>query len=152
MLTLDINGKATSLDVPAEMPLLWALRDAADLTGTKYGCGMGLCGACTVHVDGAAVRSCITPASAVAGQRVTTIEGAGADRVGQAVQNAWRELDVAQCGYCQSGQIMAAVSLLRQHSRPTDAQIDDAMRGNLCRCATYGRIRAAIHHAAAALA
>lgn len=152
MLTLDINGKATSLDVPAEMPLLWALRDAADLTGTKYGCGMGLCGACTVHVDGAAVRSCITPASAVSGQRITTIEGAGADRVGQAVQNAWRELDVAQCGYCQSGQIMAAVSLLRQHSRPTDAQIDDAMRGNLCRCATYGRIRAAIHHAAAALA
>ncbi|WP_144634120.1 (2Fe-2S)-binding protein [Bordetella genomosp. 13] len=152
MLTLDLNGRTTSLDVPAQMPLLWALRDAADLTGTKYGCGAGHCGACTVHADGQPIHSCVTPASAVCGQRIVTIEGVGADRVGQAVQNAWRELDVAQCGFCQSGQIMSAVGLLRRHPHPSDAQIDQAMRGNLCRCATYVRIRAAIHHAAAALA
>ncbi|SAI71543.1 isoquinoline 1-oxidoreductase subunit alpha [Bordetella ansorpii] len=151
MLTLDINGRITSLDVPAQMPLLWALRDVADLTGTKYGCGGAQCGACTVHADGHPIPSCVTPAGAVHGQRIVTIEGVGADRVGQAVQHAWRELDVAQCGFCQSGQIMSAVALLRRHPRPTDAQIDQAMRGNLCRCATYERIRAAIHHAAAAL-
>jgi len=152
MPTLDINGKPTSVDVPDEMPLLWALRDVANLTGTKYGCGMALCGACTVHADGNAIRSCVTPVSAVASQKITTIEGVAADAVGQAVQNAWRELEVAQCGYCQSGQIMSAVSLLRQNAKPTDADIDAAMSGNICRCATYVRIRAAIHHAAAALA
>ncbi|SAI40311.1 isoquinoline 1-oxidoreductase subunit alpha [Bordetella ansorpii] len=151
MLTLDINGRTTSLDVPAQMPLLWALRDVADLTGTKYGCGGAQCGACTVHADGHPIQSCVTPTSAVRGRRIVTIEGVGADRVGQAVQHAWRELDVAQCGFCQSGQIMSAVSLLRRHPHPSDAQIDQAMRGNLCRCATYVRIRAAIHHAAAAL-
>jgi len=152
MITLDINGQTKALDVPGEMPLLWALRDAADLTGTKYGCGMALCGACTVHVEGNPVRACVTPAEAVAGQKIVTIEGLGSDRIGQAVQHAWREGNVAQCGYCQSGQIMAAVALLRQTPRPTDRDIDDAMSGNICRCATYVRIRAAIHAAAAALA
>lgn len=151
MLTLDINGRTTSLDVPSHMPLLWALRDVADLTGTKHGCGTAQCGACTVHAGGQPIQSCVTPASAVCGQHIVTIEGVGADRVGQAVQHAWRELDVAQCGFCQSGQIMSAVALLHRHPQPTDAQVDQAMRGNLCRCATYGRIRAAIHHAAAAL-
>jgi len=152
MPTLDINGKPTSLDIPDDMPLLWALRDVANLTGTKYGCGMALCGACTVHADGNAIRSCVTPASAVAGQKITTIEGVAADRVGAAVQQAWRDLDVAQCGYCQSGQIMSATALLRQNAKPSDEDIDAAMSGNVCRCATYVRIRAAIHHAAAALA
>ncbi|OVZ57869.1 (2Fe-2S)-binding protein [Pigmentiphaga sp. NML080357] len=149
---LKINGKPTTLDAPGEMPLLWAVRDLANLTGTKYGCGMALCGACTVHVDGEPVRSCVTPVSTVAGKAVTTIEGVGQDRVGQAVQAAWQELDVVQCGYCQSGQIMSAAALLRSNPRPTDDDIDAAMSGNACRCATYVRIRAAIHHAAQALA
>lgn len=152
MPTLNINGNQTSLDAPDEMPLLWALRDVANLTGTKYGCGMALCGACTVHVDGMPTRSCVMPLAAVAGKQITTIEGAGADTVGQAVQAAWRKLDVAQCGYCQSGQIMAAIALLQQNRQPTDSDIDSAMSGNVCRCATYLRIRAAIHEAARALA
>ena len=152
MASLNINGKDTALDAPDEMPLLWALRDVANLTGTKYGCGMALCGACTVHADGAPIRSCVTPLSAVTGKQITTIEGAGSDRVGQAVQAAWRKLDVAQCGYCQSGQIMSATALLAQNKQPSDADIDNAMAGNVCRCATYVRIRAAIHEAARALA
>ena len=149
---LEINGKQTALDAPGEMPLLWALRDLANLTGTKYGCGMALCGACTVHVDGAPVRACVTPVSTVEGKPVTTIEGVGHDAVGRAVQAAWQELDVVQCGYCQSGQIMSAAALLRTNPRPTDDDIDEAMSGNACRCATYVRIRAAIHRAAQALA
>ncbi|QRX84417.1 (2Fe-2S)-binding protein [Glaciimonas sp. PAMC28666] len=155
MVSLNINGKDTQIDAPADMPLLWALRDVANLTGTKFGCGMSLCGACTVHLDGAAIRSCVTPISAVAGKKITTIEGVDAGHeghVGQAVQAAWRKLDVVQCGYCQSGQIMSAVSLLSQNKRPTDADIDQAMSGNICRCATYVRIRAAIHEAAKTLA
>lgn len=152
MASLTINGKDTAVDAPDEMPLLWALRDVVNLTGTKYGCGMALCGACTVHADGAAIRSCVTPLAAVAGKQITTIEGVGADRVGQAVQAAWRKLDVAQCGYCQSGQIMSATALLAHNKQPTDADIDNAMSGNACRCATYVRIRAAIHEAARALA
>ncbi|MDM9561578.1 MULTISPECIES: (2Fe-2S)-binding protein [Bordetella] len=152
MPNLNINGQDTAVDAPAEMPLLWALRDVVDLTGTKYGCGMALCGACTVHADGAAIRSCVTPLAAVAGKKITTIEGVGADSVGQAVQAAWRKLDVAQCGYCQSGQIMSATALLAQNKQPSDADIDAAMSGNVCRCATYVRIRAAIHEAARALA
>ena len=152
MASLNINGTDTALDAPDEMPLLWALRDVANLTGTKYGCGMALCGACTVHADGAPIRSCVTPLSAVTGKQITTIEGAGSDRVGQAVQAAWRKLDVAQCGYCQSGQIMSATALLAQNKQPSDADIDNAMAGNVCRCATYVRIRAAIHEAARALA
>lgn len=151
MITLDINGKTQSLDVDPDTPLLWALRDHLALTGTKYGCGIAQCGSCTVHVDGQPVRSCVTPVSAAAGKRVTTIEGL-ASPVAGAVQTAWRELDVVQCGYCQSGQIMAAVALLERNRRPTDADIDAAMQGNLCRCATYVRIRAAIKAAAAKLA
>ncbi|MBV7482699.1 (2Fe-2S)-binding protein [Bordetella sp. BOR01] len=152
MASLNINGKDTALDAPDEMPLLWALRDVANLTGTKYGCGMALCGACTVHANGTPIRSCVTPLAAVAGQKITTIEGVDGDRVGQAVQAAWRKLDVAQCGYCQSGQIMSATALLAQNKQPTDTDIDSAMSGNVCRCATYVRIRAAIHEAARALA
>src|SRR5437868_12319371 len=146
--TLDLNGKSMSFDVPNEMPLLWALRDVGGLTGTKFGCGMGLCGACTVHVDGQAVRSCITPMSAATGKRITTIEGVGADQTGKVVQLAWRELNVPQCGYCQPGQIMAATALLHSNPKPTDADIDSAMAGNICRCGTYPRIRAAIKLAA----
>jgi isoquinoline 1-oxidoreductase alpha subunit len=152
MLTLDINGKTTRIDAEPDMPLLWALRDALKLTGTKYGCGMALCGACTVHMDGQAVRSCTTPVSAATGKKIVTIESVDRGRVGRAVQEAWRRLDVVQCGYCQSGQIMSAVALLEQNRRPSDADIDGAMGGNLCRCGTYVRIRAAIHEAAKALA
>lgn len=152
MIQLNVNGKPVRLDVDPETPLLWALRDTLQLTGTKYGCGQGLCGACTVHVDGAPVRSCSTPVSAVLGRKITTIEAIDAARVGQAVQAAWRKLDVVQCGYCQSGQIMSAVALLTQNRKPSDADIDAAMSGNLCRCATYVRIRAAIHEAARSLA
>jgi isoquinoline 1-oxidoreductase subunit alpha len=148
MITLDLNGKKTSLDVDGDMPLLWVLRDVVGLTGTKYGCGMALCGACTVHLDGAPVRSCVTPVSAASGKRVTTIEGLSADN-SHPVQRAWIELDVPQCGYCQSGQIMSAVALLAQTPEPSDADIDAAMAGNICRCGTYQRIRAAIHRAAA---
>jgi isoquinoline 1-oxidoreductase alpha subunit len=149
---LNINGKDVAVDALDEMPLLWALRDVANMTGTKYGCGMALCGACTVHMDGNAIRSCVTPISAVGSQKITTIEGVATDPVGHAVQAAWRELDVVQCGYCQSGQIMSAVALLRQNKQPSDDDIDAAMSGNICRCATYVRIRAAIHHAAKTLA
>ena len=152
MVNLNVNGKDLRLDAPEEMPLLWALRDVANLTGTKFGCGMALCGACTVHMDGTAIRSCITPVGSVAGKKITTIEAAATDKVGSAVQASWRKLDVAQCGYCQSGQIMSATALLKQNAKPTDADIDAAMSGNICRCATYVRIRAAIHDAAKSLA
>ncbi len=151
MFDIQINGKSVQLDVDGDTPLLWALRDTARLTGTKYGCGIGLCGACTVHLDGEPVRSCITPVSAVVGKKIVTIEGVGGARVAQAVVDAWRRLDVVQCGYCQSGQIMSAVALLSRNPAPTDHDIDDAMGGNICRCATYVRIRAAIHEAARAL-
>jgi isoquinoline 1-oxidoreductase alpha subunit len=147
---LSINGESVSIpaEVTPETPLLWVLRDELGLTGTKFGCGMGLCGACTVHVEGQPVRTCVTPLSAVLGKAVTTVEGVGHDRVGHAVQAAWLALAVPQCGYCQAGQIMSAVALLRQSPRPNDDDIDGAMAGNLCRCGTYLRIRAAIHRAA----
>lgn len=152
MIRLNVNGKAVKLDVDGDTPLLWALRDTLQMTGTKYGCGLALCGACTVHVDGSPVRSCSVPVSSVVGRKITTIEAVDKAKVGKVVQEAWRKLDVVQCGYCQSGQIMSAVALLEQNRRPTDADIDAAMSGNLCRCATYVRIRAAIHEAARALA
>jgi isoquinoline 1-oxidoreductase alpha subunit len=152
MISLNVNGKTYKLDLPPDMPLLWAIRDGAGLTGTKYGCGIAQCGACTVHVDGKAVRSCSMPISAAAGRHITTIENIGATRVGKATQAAWEKLDVVQCGYCQSGQIMSAVALLKEKPKPTDADIDAGMSGNICRCATYVRIRAAIHEAARALA
>jgi isoquinoline 1-oxidoreductase subunit alpha len=152
MLTLDINGKTTGVDAEPDTPLLWVLRDTLKLTGTKYGCGMALCGACTVHLNGDAVRSCTTPLSAAAGKKIVTIESIDRGRVGKAVQEAWRRLDVVQCGYCQSGQIMSAVALLEKNRQPSDADIDGAMTGNICRCGTYVRIRAAIHEAAKTLA
>ncbi|QJP13775.1 (2Fe-2S)-binding protein [Starkeya sp. ORNL1] len=147
-----LNGTEHTLDVDGQMPLLWALRDVVGLTGTKFGCGAALCGACTVHVDGAPVRSCQTAVADVEGKKVTTIEGVNTGEVGTAVVAAWRKLDVVQCGYCQSGQIMSAVGLLSDNRKPTDADIDAAMDGNVCRCATYQRIRAAIHEAASNLA
>jgi isoquinoline 1-oxidoreductase alpha subunit len=149
MVTLHVNGKPQQVDVAPETPLLWVLRDALGLTGTKFGCGMALCGACTVHLDGQPTRSCITPISTVAQRKITTIEGIGADRVGKAVQTAWVEFGVPQCGYCQAGQVMSATALLKQKPKPTDSDIDAAMSGNICRCGTYTRIRAAIHRAAA---
>ncbi|MBX3682055.1 MAG: (2Fe-2S)-binding protein [Thauera sp.] len=152
MIEFILNGRPVSTDLAADTPLLWAIRDGFGLSGTKYGCGMGLCGACTVHLEGNAVRSCSTPLSAVAGKQVGTIESLGEARVGAAVQAAWQKLDVVQCGYCQSGQIMSAVALLRANPKPDDGDIDAAMGGNLCRCATYVRIRAAIHEAARSLA
>lgn len=152
MTSININGKIYRLDVSPDMPLLWAIRDMAGLTGTKYGCGIAQCGACTVHVDGNAVRSCSMPVSAVAGKRITTIENVGATRAGKATQAAWEKLDVVQCGYCQSGQIMSAAALLSANPKPSDTDIDNAMSGNICRCATYVRIRAAIHEAAKTLA
>ena len=148
MITLNVNGRAHEIDVDPEMPLLWAIRDVIGLTGTKYGCGIAMCGACTVHVDGKAARSCSMPVSAAAGRRITTIENVASTRAGKAVQAAWEKLDVVQCGYCQSGQIMSAAALLGEKSKPSDADIDAAMAGNVCRCATYVRIRAAIQHAA----
>ncbi len=152
MVSFQLNGRPVQVDVDPATPLLWTLRDALNMTGTKFGCGMALCGACTVHLDGAPIRSCITPVSAVAGKQITTIENVGADPVGRAVQTAWVKHDVPQCGYCQSGQIMSATALLRENKQPNDAQIDAAMAGNICRCGTYARIRAAIKDAAASLA
>jgi isoquinoline 1-oxidoreductase alpha subunit len=147
VIALTVNGTARQLDADPDMPLLWALRDLLDLTGTKYGCGIAVCGACTVHVDGVATRACVTPLSAVAGRTIVTIEGL--DPNGQhPVQRAWIERQVPQCGYCQSGQIMQAAALLKEKPKPTDADIDAAMAGNICRCGTYERIRAAIHRAA----
>ena len=146
--TLSINGKPQTVDVEGEMPLLWVLRDVLDLKGSKFGCGVGLCGACTVHLDGKPVRSCITPLAAVGKQQVRTIEGVGATAMGARVQKAWLEQDVVQCGYCQAGQIMSATALLTTKPKPTDADIDGAMQGNACRCCTYVRIRAAIKAAA----
>ena len=148
MLNLVVNGRHVEVDADPDTPLLWVLRDHAGLTGTKFGCGQALCGACTVHVDGQPVRSCVTPVEAVANAQVTTIEGLGSDDVGKAVQTAWQTLDVVQCGYCQSGQIMTAAALLTENPKPTDADIDGALAGNICRCATYQRIRAAVHEAA----
>ena len=144
---LNVNGTTRDVEAPADMPLLWVLRDLLHLTGTKYGCGIAQCGACTVHVDGQPQRSCVTPAGSVAGRKITTIEGLSADG-SHPVQRAWAELDVVQCGYCQSGQIMSAAGLLASKARPTDADIDTALAGNLCRCGTYQRVRAAVHRAA----
>jgi isoquinoline 1-oxidoreductase alpha subunit len=151
MPTLQLNGKSINVDAPPDTPLLWVLRDYLGLTGTKYGCGAALCGACTVHLDGAPTRSCVTPLSAAAGRTIVTIEGL-AGPAGQAAQAAWDRFQVPQCGYCQSGQVMAAAALLSQNPNPSDAQIDDAMQGNLCRCGTYQRIRVAIHDAASRMA
>jgi isoquinoline 1-oxidoreductase alpha subunit len=150
MASFHVNGRPVQVPVEPDTPLLWVLRDDLGLTGTKYGCGVAQCGACTVHLDGQAIRACVTPAVAAEGRQVTTIEGVNG-KVGSAVQEAWNRLDVVQCGYCQSGQIMSAVALLATVPRPTDADIDAAMTGNLCRCATYVRIRAAIHEAAKSL-
>ncbi len=151
MTRLSVNGKAIEIDADPAMPLLWVLREELRLTGTKFGCGMSLCGACTIHLDGEAVRSCVTPLSAAAGKSVTTIEGLSPD-LSDAVQQAWIAEEVPQCGYCQSGQIMSAVVLLREKPEPSDADIDEAMAGNICRCGTYQRIRSAIHRASKALA
>jgi isoquinoline 1-oxidoreductase alpha subunit len=151
MPTLIVNGKKMPVDADPDTPLLWVLRDHLDMTGTKYGCGMALCGACTVHVNGQATRSCSTPLSSVAGKRITTIEAIGQTKEGKAVQDAWVANDVPQCGYCQSGQIMSAAALLSTVKRPTDAEIDDAMRGNVCRCGTYNRIRLAVKQASRTL-
>lgn len=148
---IDVNGRQYEVDAPADMPLLWALRDIIGLTGTKYGCGVAQCGACTVHLGGQPVRACQTPLESAAGAKIRTIEGLDG-RIARAVQAAWTKLDVPQCGYCQSGQIMSAVGLLSENKKPTDADIDAAMAGNLCRCATYQRIRAGIHEAAKTLA
>ena len=143
-----LNGKPASADVDPSTPILWTLRDTLGMTGTKFGCGMAMCGACTVHLNGQAIRSCITPISAAQGQKIDTIEAQAADKVGKAVEDAWVRNDVAQCGYCQSGQIMSATALLKSNRQPSDAEIDAAMAGNICRCGTYARIRAAIHDAA----
>ncbi|HEV2356131.1 MAG TPA: (2Fe-2S)-binding protein [bacterium] len=150
MMKLRVNGKPRSIDVQPDMPLLWVLRDVIGLTGTKFGCGAALCGACTVHVDGRPIRSCVTPVAAVSGKHITTIEAIGATPGGRKIQQAWLDLEVVQCGYCQSGQIMSAAALLASNSHPTDADIDAAMAGNICRCGTYTRIRAAIKRAAKA--
>ncbi len=148
MPTLSINGKNHKIDLPTDTPLLWVLRDQLGLTGTKYSCGMAVCGACTVHIDGEAVRACVTPVSALAGKKIVTIEAIDQDETGKKIQQAWLDLDVPQCGYCQPGQIMAATALLKHQPKPNDADIDKAMSGNLCRCGTYTRIRAAIKQAA----
>lgn len=148
MTTLDINGKRRKVDLPSDTPLLWVLRDELALTGTKFGCGMALCGACMVHIDGEPTRACVTPISATIGKKITTIEAIADDTVGQRVQQAWMHLNVPQCGYCQAGQIMSATALLKRNPKPNDTDIDKAMSGNLCRCGTYPRIRAAIKQAA----
>ena len=148
MIALDINGKRQNVDVPGETPLLWTLRDELGLTGSKFGCGMALCGACTVHVDGVAVRSCITPIDSIGSSAITTIEAIGATAAGARIQKAWLDREVVQCGYCQSGQIMSASALLASNPHPTDSNVDDAMSGNICRCGTYVRIREAIKQAA----
>jgi isoquinoline 1-oxidoreductase alpha subunit len=150
MVSLRINGEVRNIDAPPDMPLLWVLRDIVGLTGTKFGCGIAQCGACTVHVDGAPVRSCLLPVGSIGSRAITTIEGIGASPVGAKVQKAWLELEVIQCGYCQSGQIMSATALLNSTPHPEDSDIDAAMAGNICRCGTYVRIRAAIKHAAQA--
>jgi isoquinoline 1-oxidoreductase subunit alpha len=152
MIIVNVNGEELQTDVEADTPILWVLRDTFGMTGTKFGCGMALCGACTVHLDGAPIRSCLMPVSRAVGKRIATIESMSEDRVGRAVQAAWIELDVPQCGYCQSGQIMSAVALLASNPRPSDEAIDAAMSGNICRCGTYNQIRAAIKSAAAKLA
>ncbi len=152
MTQLQINGQAQDVDVPDDMPILWVLRDELGMTGTKFGCGMALCGACTVHIDGTPVRACLTPVSVASGRQLSTIEGMDADPVGRAVQTAWVDNNVAQCGYCQAGQIMTAVSLLKANPTPTEQEIADAMSGNICRCGTYPRILAAIQQAASRLA
>jgi isoquinoline 1-oxidoreductase subunit alpha len=151
MLKLTVNGRAASVDAEPDMPLLWALREDLQLTGTKFGCGMALCGACTVHLDGKPVRSCSTPLSAATGKKVITIEAIGASKAGKAVQAAWVKHDVPQCGYCQSGQIMSATALLASNAKPSDKDIDEAMSGNICRCGTYNQIKAAIKDASVAL-
>lgn len=151
MTTLEINGKPMQVDADPSTPLLWALRDQLQMTGTKFGCGIAACGACTVHMNGQPIRACVTPISALQGARITTIEGAGTDKVGRAVLDAWVRNDVSQCGYCQNGQVMSAIGLLRNKRKPNDADIDQAMAGNLCRCGTYQRIRAAIKDAAQTL-
>ena len=148
MISININGKPVAVQAEADTPLLWVLRDELHLSGTKFGCGMALCGACTIHLDGQPTRACVMPVSAAVGKKITTIEAVGATPVGKRVQQAWAEIDVPQCGYCQSGQIMAATALLRAIPTPTDKDIDQAMAGNICRCGTYPRIRAAIHKAA----
>ena len=150
-ISMLVNNEAVSADLPGDTPLLWLIRDHLNLTGTKFGCGMALCGACTVHVDGQPVRSCVTPLSAAAGKKITTIEGVSGTKAGQAVQAAWVARDVPQCGYCQSGQIMSACALLAKNKKPDDSAIDAAMSGNICRCGTYNQIRAAIHDAAVTL-
>jgi isoquinoline 1-oxidoreductase subunit alpha len=147
--TIKVNGTAHSVDVDGDTPLLWVLRDVLGMTGTKFGCGMALCGACTVHVDGVATRSCVTPVDSIGASEITTIEAIGATAAGAKIQKAWLDREVPQCGYCQSGQIMSAAALLASSPRPTDADIDDAMSGNICRCGTYARIRDAIKQAAA---
>jgi isoquinoline 1-oxidoreductase subunit alpha len=149
MIAIIVNNERYEVDVPTDMPLLWVIRDVLRMTGTKFGCGMALCGACTVHVDGVATRSCITPVGSIGASRITTIEAIGATRNGAKVQKAWLDLEVIQCGYCQSGQIMSATALLDSTAKPSDADIDAAMAGNICRCGTYVRIREAIKHAAA---
>jgi isoquinoline 1-oxidoreductase alpha subunit len=148
MTPVTVNGRRHDIDLPGDTPILWALRDELGLTGTKFGCGVALCGACTVHLDGQAVRSCMTPLSAAANKKVTTIEAMEADQVGKAVQTAWIEVNVPQCGYCQTGQIMSATALLKRNPKPTDADIDRALAGNICRCGTYSRIRTAVKQAA----
>ena len=152
MLSLLVNDESRSIDVPADMPLLWVLRDVIGLTGTKFGCGIAQCGACTVHVDGQPMRSCVLPVGSVGTRAITTIEAIGKTDSGQKIQQAWLDIDVVQCGYCQSGQIMSAIGLLSGNAKPSDSDIDGAMDGNICRCGTYQRIRAAIHEAARDLA
>ncbi len=151
MISIHLNGRDVEVDAPADMPLLWAVRDVLGFTGTKFGCGMGLCGACTMHMDGAPIRSCVTPLSAAVGKKITTVEAVGRDEVGKAVQSAWVKVGVPQCGYCQCGQVMSAAALLARNPSPDDAEIESSMAGNICRCGTYNRIKTAIHTASSSL-